>query len=96
MEEAKARARQIGELKQGDEKPVKENFLNGGGQVRDRVAAYVGVSGRTLEKAEAVVEAAEREPETYGSVLELMDTTGKVDRPHRLVCPMEPSTKAVP
>lgn len=38
---------------------IKESFLEvGAGQTRDKVAAYVGVSGRTLEKAAEVVEAA--------------------------------------
>ena len=38
------------------------------GQARDRMAAFVGVSGRTLEKAEAVVAAAEAEPEKFGKL----------------------------
>ena len=33
------------------------------GQTRDKLAKYAGVSGRTLEKATEVVEAAEAEPE---------------------------------
>ena len=32
------------------------------GKTRDKVAAYVGVSGRTFEKAKAVVDAAQRKP----------------------------------
>jgi len=33
---------------------------------RDTIAGFVGVSGRTLEKAEAIVEAAERKPSPPG------------------------------
>lgn len=67
------------------------------GQTRDKVAAYVGMSGRTLQKAEAVVAAAEREPERFGPVAEAMDRTGKVEpayRALRAVPPPGPSTDA--
>jgi ParB/RepB/Spo0J family partition protein len=46
------------------------------GRVRDRVAEPLGVSGRTFEKAKAVVEAAEAEPERFGHLMETLD------RPH--------------
>jgi len=36
-------------------------------RTRDKVAEYAGVSGKTLEKIEKVVEAAEKKPEKYGS-----------------------------
>jgi site-specific DNA-methyltransferase (adenine-specific) len=49
------------------------------GQTRDKVAPAVGMSGRTYEKAEAVVEAAEAEPEMFRDLVEEMDRTGKVD-----------------
>jgi ParB family chromosome partitioning protein len=49
------------------------------GQVRDKVAEAVGMSGKTYEKAKAVVEAAEKEPEKYGDLPKVMDQTGKVD-----------------
>jgi N6-adenosine-specific RNA methylase IME4 len=52
------------------------------GKTRDKVAAYVGMSGRTLDKAVAVVEAAEAEPELHDLVV-LMDDTGKVDHAYR-------------
>ena len=45
------------------------------GQTRDKLARYAGVSGKTLEKAKAVVEAAEAEPEKYGPLVEEMDRT---------------------
>ncbi len=50
------------------------------GKTRDKLAAVVGVSGRTLDKARAVVEAAEREPRRYGALVTEMDKTGKVSR----------------
>jgi hypothetical protein len=40
------------------------NFPEGStGQTRDKIGAFAGVSGRTVEKIAAVVEAAEREPD---------------------------------
>jgi ParB family chromosome partitioning protein len=47
------------------------------GQTRDRIAAVVGMSGRTLEKARDVVQSGRRE------LVEEMDRTGKVDPVHR-------------
>jgi len=51
-------------------------------KTRDVVAAAVGMSGRTLDKAGAVVEAAEADPE-LGDLVEVMDRTGKVDAAFR-------------
>jgi N6-adenosine-specific RNA methylase IME4 len=48
------------------------------GDSRDKVAVQLGVSGRTYEKARAVVEAAHTEPERFGALVEQMDRTGKV------------------
>jgi N6-adenosine-specific RNA methylase IME4/ParB-like chromosome segregation protein Spo0J len=48
------------------------------GDTRDKVAAQLGVSGRTYQKAKAVVEAARVEPERFGKLVEEMDRTGKV------------------
>lgn len=49
------------------------------GKTRDRVAMFTGIKGRTLEKAEAVIEAAERDPERFGDLVEKMNKTRKVD-----------------
>src|ERR1035437_3039514 len=46
--------------------------------VRDRLAHYLGVGHTTIERAEAVVEAAEEEPEEYGHLVAQMDRSGKV------------------
>jgi N6-adenosine-specific RNA methylase IME4/ParB-like chromosome segregation protein Spo0J len=48
------------------------------GKTRDRIAKAIGTSGRTLEKAMAVVEAAEANPE-LAPIVEEMDRTGRVD-----------------
>jgi N6-adenosine-specific RNA methylase IME4 len=48
------------------------------GDRRDKIAAVVGVSGRTLDKARAVVEAAEAEPKKFGRLCREMDRTGNV------------------
>jgi hypothetical protein len=53
-----------------------ETFQNG--TTRDRVAAFVGVSGRTLDKIRDVCEAAAAEPERFAPLVEHMDKTGKV------------------
>lgn len=51
------------------------------GDTRDLVATFAGVSGRTLEKAEDIVEAAEADPETFGDILENVDS-GKTSISH--------------
>jgi len=42
-------------------------------KTRDKVAEFTGVSGRTLDKATAVVEAAEADPKRFGHLVEEMD-----------------------
>lgn len=51
VEKEAAKNRQLSSLKHNPARIVRENFLNDCGRMRDKVAAYVGVSGRTLEKA---------------------------------------------
>jgi N6-adenosine-specific RNA methylase IME4 len=48
-------------------------------RVTDRIGAFAGVSGRTVEKIKAVCEAAEQNPRKFGPIKEQMDATGKVD-----------------
>jgi N6-adenosine-specific RNA methylase IME4 len=55
------------------------------GKTRDRVASICGMSGRTLEKAKAVVKAAEEAPEKYAFFLDEMDRTGRVDGMYRIL-----------
>jgi hypothetical protein len=49
------------------------------GDTRDKVAGALGTSGRTYEKAKAVVLAAEADPEFFGDLPTMMDATGTVD-----------------
>jgi ParB/RepB/Spo0J family partition protein len=53
------------------------------GKTRDKVAAPLGVSGKTLDKARAVVAAANAEPERFGRLLDDMDRTGRVNGPYK-------------
>jgi N6-adenosine-specific RNA methylase IME4 len=53
------------------------------GDARDKIARYLGVGRTTIERAEAVVEAAEEEPEEYGHLIEQMDRSGKIAGAYR-------------
>jgi hypothetical protein len=53
------------------------------GKTRDKVAASLGVSGKTYEKMKTLVRAAEAEPEKYGALREDMDRTGRVENVYR-------------
>src|SRR5436190_4446131 len=53
------------------------------GDARDKIARYLGVGRTTIERAEAVVEAAEADPEEYGHLVEQMDRSGKVAAAYR-------------
>ena len=54
-----------------------------GGRTRVRVAAYVGMSYKTLQRAQEIVEAGERDPDKYGDLVELMDRKGQINNVHR-------------
>jgi 16S rRNA G966 N2-methylase RsmD len=81
LEQAAARARQLAGLRRGRQQsdPVPESFRHG--ETRNKVAAYVGVSGRTLDKVREVCAAAEAE-ERFAPLVAEMDRTGKVHRPY--------------
>src|SRR5262245_49297049 len=53
------------------------------GRAADKAAKATGMARRTLEKAEAIVDAAEAEPAKFGHLLEQMDRSGKVDGAYR-------------
>jgi N6-adenosine-specific RNA methylase IME4 len=53
------------------------------GRAADKAAKVTGLARRTLEKAEAVVDAAEAEPEKFGKLRADMDRTGKVNGPYK-------------
>jgi len=48
-----------------------------GGKSRDAIGKAVGMSGKTYEKAKAVVEAAEEEPEKFETLVEEMNKNGR-------------------
>jgi len=54
-------------------KENKENFLNYQGQTRDIIGDIAGVSGKTLEKAVTIYDAAQENPELFGELLEKVD-----------------------
>lgn len=53
------------------------------GDARDKVARYLGVGRTTIERAEAVVDAAEEFPQEYGHLVEQMDRSGKIAGAYR-------------
>ena len=56
-------------LKRGADAPVVENFHNGEtGKTRDKIGAFCGLSGRTMEKIAEVCDAAEADPEGFGDL----------------------------
>ena len=79
-EKAKARER---EKEGGREKGSGKLPDPSKGRARDALAARVGTSGRTLEKAKAVVEAAKAEPECYVSAV--LKRFEQIDLPKREV-----------
>ena len=68
-----------------ERKKARERLLSGkpsakfaeGGESRNRIAGFVGISHTTLDKAEQIVKAAEQEPEKYQSFLENIDSKRK-------------------
>jgi N6-adenosine-specific RNA methylase IME4 len=70
--------------RQGTRNDLVENFHNvEGGKTRDKIGAFAGVSGRTIQKIAAVVDAAETEPQRYGHLTEELDRHRGVDRAYR-------------
>ena len=60
-----------------------ENFTGCSGPAMDKVAAAIGVTRPTLEKAIDVVEVAEEDPQMFGDLPEMMDKKRKVDGAYR-------------
>jgi hypothetical protein len=56
------------------------------GRVAEKAARATGMARRTLEKAEAVVAAAEAEPEKFGKLVADMDRTGRANGVYRRLC----------
>jgi len=55
------------------------------GQSRDKIAKATGKKARTLAKAEAVIAAAEADPQKFGKLVRDMDESGNVDRAFKQV-----------
>lgn len=70
LEEAKARQRRLRPLRN---QTVEVENCHDGGKTRDIVARYTGISGRTLDKITAIVDAADERPEVYGHLKTEMD-----------------------
>jgi N6-adenosine-specific RNA methylase IME4 len=58
-----------------------ENFPKG--RALDKVAKVIGKDRKTIERAEAVVDAAQADPQKFGKVLADMDRTGRVNGIYR-------------
>jgi ParB-like chromosome segregation protein Spo0J len=97
LEKPKAKERQKAKLKKGSTPPVVESCHDGesNGKTRDKVAAAVGMSGKTYEKAKVVVDAAEQDPEQFVPVKEEMDRTGKVDPAYQKVTEKRSSDEVI-
>ena len=63
-------------------KPL-EKFSKGNGRALDKVAGVVGKHRTTIAKAEAIVDAAQAEPEKFGKLREDMDRTGRANGPFK-------------
>jgi N6-adenosine-specific RNA methylase IME4/ParB-like chromosome segregation protein Spo0J len=53
------------------------------GRTRDRIGAFAGISGRSLEKIQAIMAAAERQPRRFGPLVAEMDRTRRIDSVYR-------------
>jgi N6-adenosine-specific RNA methylase IME4/ParB-like chromosome segregation protein Spo0J len=78
QEEAKERQREGARIKASGKLPEAEK-----GETREKIAKAIGKGARSLEKAEAIVAAAEAEPEKFDKLVEAMDRTGRVDGPFK-------------
>jgi N6-adenosine-specific RNA methylase IME4 len=58
----------------------------GSGRATDKIGAFAGVSGRTVEKIAAVVDAAKAEPKRFGKLLADMDRTSRVNGAYKRLC----------
>lgn len=65
-------------LRQGARTDLIADAESGQGDTRDRIARYLGVGRTTIDRAEAVVDAAEENPEEYAGLVEQMDRSGRV------------------
>jgi ParB-like chromosome segregation protein Spo0J len=62
------------------------------GRVDDKIAKFAGVDRRTVDKAEAVVLAAEKNPKKFGALVTQMDERGMVEGAYRRLKEMRGET----
>jgi hypothetical protein len=74
---AKERQRWHGETAPGRKKHSGQ-VSRSDGRVRDKIAGFAGISGRTLVKIQAIVGAAEQEPRRFGQLVADMDRHGRI------------------
>ena len=63
------------------------------GRTVNRIGAFAGISGRSLEKIQAVVEAAEQKPRKFGPLVAEMDRTRRIDSVYRKLRQMKDEEK---
>lgn len=70
LEQPEAHARKLANLRKGSQAPVGANGTDGkpAGKTADKVGEAVGIPGRTLSRAQAVQEAAKKEPDRYADL----------------------------
>lgn len=70
---------------------TKENLVENCHQVseaqktRYQVGKAVGMSGRSYEKARAILKAAEQDPERYGDLVDYMEAKNSIDKPYKVM-----------
>jgi N6-adenosine-specific RNA methylase IME4/ParB-like chromosome segregation protein Spo0J len=72
-----------------------ENFHTLRGKSRDKIGAFAGMSGRTVQKIATVVEAAQAEPEKFGHLVEDLDRHRGVDRAYRKLCQIRDESRVL-
>src|ERR1700730_3612753 len=83
LERREPRERQAHQTGTGHPATVAEGQVRSSGDARDKIARYLGVGRTTIERAEAVVEAAEENPEEFGYLVDQMDRSGKIAGAYR-------------
>ena len=77
--DARARQAQAGGDHRGGGGKIAGERIN----VAERASQFTGKSRRTLDKAEAVDDAAKRDPKRFGKLKDDMDRTGRADAPYK-------------
>jgi ParB/RepB/Spo0J family partition protein len=93
LEKPEAKKRKLSGLKKGRSRSVTVTPRENIGKTTEKVALGVGTSASNLRKIEAVVEAAENDPDLV-PVREKMDETGNVDAAYREVNGVAPMSLA--